>query len=109
MQKLTLSGDERMVVKVYRFKAENFPKANEVLKDDAYARNSYILRDGKAIGEDAKYYYLYVKSSEEFFTKNEKKLNDIPALEKVKKAESIIKKIEEEEDNVAFGVGAIFG
>ena len=98
-----------MVVKVYKFETANFAKANEVLKDDAYARNGYLLRDGNSIGQDEKYYYLYVKGPEEFFAENEKKLEDVPGLEEIKDADDIIKKIEEEQENVASGVGAIFG
>ena len=78
-------------------------------KINEFSRTGYILREGKALGYEIEESYLYIKASEDFFERNEKLLIDAGAeLLEDKKAEDIIKKIEEKESEASSGIGFVF-
>jgi len=75
-----------------------------------FAREGYSLRDGKSMGFKEEGAYLYIKSNEDFFKKNEPKIMK-EGVKKLmgKEFERVRKEMEKEEDDAATGVGAIFG
>lgn len=99
-----------MVVRIYKFEKSGYGKLQAVTKQDHFARNGYIIREGKVLGvSDEDVYYLYVDGPEEFFQAHEKEILDAGGkpvegseYEQVKEA------IEKEENNVATGL-ALFG
>ncbi len=97
-----------MPVKVYKIKSEDSQKANQVTREDAFARNGYILRDSQSLGIDGDEKYLYIEGPENFFEEQEEKLTDFEELEGSDKKE-IQELFEKDEENVASGVGSIFG
>jgi hypothetical protein len=79
---------------------ETFKFEKKVLAPNEFARNGYTLR-----GND-----LLIKAEKAFFDKNEKLLTKEGATHiKGKEAEEVEKKIKDEEDSAACGVGLIFG
>ena len=94
-----------MVVKVYKVSSEAYNKIRIAVGADHFARNGYNLKDGKTLGEEDGY-VLYVEGSDEFFKEHEKEVliegvTDLQGenYDRLKKA------IEEEENNVASGIG----
>lgn len=97
-----------MPVKVYKIKSEDSQKANQVTREDAFARNGYILRDAQSLDIDGDEKYLYIEGPKDFFEEHEDKLSDFEELEGSDKKE-IQELFEKDEENVASGVGSIFG
>ncbi len=99
-----------MVVKIYKFEKSDYAKLQKVTAQDHFARNGYIIREGKILGiTDEDVYYLYVDGPEEFFKNHESEITEAggkpvegPEYEAAKDA------IEKEENNVATGL-ALFG
>ena len=99
-----------MVVRVYRFEKSDYAKLQKVTGQDHFARNGYIIREGKVLGvTDDDVYYLYIDAPDEFFKNHESeiteaggKLTESPEYDAVKDA------IEKEENDVATGL-ALFG
>jgi hypothetical protein len=74
-----------------------------------FARNGYTIRSGDVLGHPGAN-YLHIKAEKTFFDKNEKMISSVGAKVVIgKEADSIKKKIEEEENSAAAGMGAIFG
>jgi hypothetical protein len=76
-----------------------------------WARNGYSLRDAGSMGLSEQCSYLYVKAeTEDFFKKNEKAIM-VEGVKELKgeELEKVRKKVEEEQESAAAGVGAIFG
>jgi len=116
-----------MIVKVYRIEPKAVAAVKKVVEEpeamkevapgkqewfvNEWARNGYSLRDASSMGLSEQCSYLYVKAeTDEFFKKNEKAIL-VDGVKELKgdELEKIRKKVEEEQDNAAAGVGAIFG
>nr|AAZ32125.1 hypothetical protein [uncultured euryarchaeote Alv-FOS5] len=99
-----------MVVRIYKFEKVDYSKLQKTVGQDHFARNGYIVRDGKVLGvsnDDA--YYLYVDAPDEFFKTHESEITEAGGkLVEGPEYESVKSKIEEEENNVATGL-ALFG
>ncbi len=86
-----------------------FKFEKKILAANEFARNGYTLRAGEAVGKPGAS-YLLVKAEKPFFDKNEKLLTKEGAvIIKGKEAEEVEKKIKEEEESAASGIGMIFG
>ncbi|MDD5416388.1 MAG: hypothetical protein PHU12_00245 [Candidatus Aenigmarchaeota archaeon] len=86
-----------------------FKFEKKVLLPNMYARNGYTLKTGDSIGKPGAN-YLLVKAEKEFFDKHEKEITKEGAvLIKGKDAEDVKKKVKEEEEGAASGMGMIFG
>ncbi len=99
-----------MVVKVYKFQKADYSKLQRVTSQDHFARNGYIVREGKALGvTDDEVYYLYVDAPDEFFKNHEEEIKEAGgALVEGPEYEAVKDAIEREENNVATGL-ALFG
>ena len=99
-----------MVYVIFEVKSELIAKINDLLKDDLISRQSILTRDSNSLNIDKDVSYLKIEGSNEGIKKAEelakefefKKLNQ-------KDAEEINKKIEEQENSAADGMGMIFG
>jgi len=94
---------------IFEVKSEDVGKINEITKDDLVSRQSILTRDSSSLNIDKDCSYLKIEGSKEGIKRAEdlakelkfKKLDE-------KKAEKINKKIEEQEDSAASGMGMIF-
>ncbi|MEM2948626.1 MAG: hypothetical protein QXY05_00585 [Candidatus Anstonellales archaeon] len=98
---------------VFEISKERFKDAKKILEENPYAEDSfakagYILKEGKALGEDENY-YVYIDASEDFVEKAKEKLKDVAKPADNKKAERIIKKVEDEQNSAVSGFGSLFG
>ncbi len=77
-----------------------------------FARQEYSIKDGRSLGLEENKYYLYIKATDEFLDKAEKKFkhefNTIKRLDPDSE-NKVIEKINKEESEVNLGVGSIFG
>ena len=95
---------------IFEVKPENIAKINDLLKDDLVSRQSILTRDSSSLNIDKNVSYLKIEGSSEGIKKAEDlaKEYEFKKLNK-KEAEDINKKIEEQEDSAADGMGMIFG
>ena len=95
---------------IFEVKTEDVGKINQMLKDDLVSRQSLLTRDSSSLGIDKDVSYVKVEGSKEGLKKAEEIAKDLKfkKLNK-KKTEEVNKKIEEQEDSAADGMGMIFG
>ena len=94
---------------IFKVTKENTGRINNLLKDDVVSRQSIIIRDANALDVKGDETYLKIEGSTEGLKRAEElakeagftRLND-------KEASEINKKIEEQEDSAATGMGMIF-
>lgn len=84
-------------------------KINKILRDDLISRQSILVRDATALNIEKDVRYVLIegtedalKKAEELFSETGKKIAD-------EDAKTIYNKIKSEEQDVATGVGLIFG
>jgi len=95
---------------IFEVKTEDVGKINQMLKDDLVSRQSLLTRDSSSLGINKDVFYVKVEGNKEGLKKAEKiaKELEFKKLNK-KKSEEVNKKIEEQEDSAADGMGMIFG
>ena len=98
-----------MAYVIFEVKSEDAGKINELIKDDLVSRQSILTRDSSSLDLKGNFLYLKIEGSKEGL-KQAKKLAKELNLKKLneKKAKEIDKKIEEQEDSAASGIGMIF-
>ena len=98
-----------MTYVIFEVKSENVGKINKIVKDDLVSRQSILTRDSSSLGLDGDASYLKIEGSDDGLKRAEElaKEQEFKKLDK-KKAEKINKKIEEQEDSAASGMGMIF-
>jgi len=94
---------------IFEVKSEDAGKINTMTKDDTVSRQSIIIRESSSIDIKGENSYLKIEGSEEG-VKRAKELAKELGLKELdkKKAEEINKKIEQQEDSAATGMGMIF-
>ena len=95
---------------IFEVKSENISKINELLKDDIVSRQSILTRDSSSLNIDKDVSYLKIEGSSEGLKKAEElaKEYEFKKLSN-KEADEVNKKIEEQENSAADGMGMIFG
>lgn len=98
-----------MAYVIFEVKSEDVGKINKMIKDDLVSRQSVLTRDSSSLNIDSDFSYLKIEGSKEGLKRAEElaKEFDFKKLDS-KKAEEINKKIEEQEDSAASGMGMIF-
>lgn len=98
-----------MAYVIFEVKSEDAGKINELIKDDLVSRQSILTRDSSSLDLKGNFLYLKIEGGEEGL-KRAKKLAKELNLKKLdgKKAKEIDKKIKEQEDSAASGIGMIF-
>ena len=94
---------------IFEVKSEDASKINKLIKDDLVSRQSILNRDSSSLNIKGDFSYLKIEGSEEGIKRAEElaKEYNFKKLDS-KKAEDINKKIEEQEDSAASGMGMIF-
>jgi len=98
-----------MVYVIFEVKSEDAGKINTVIKEDIVSRQSILTRDAGSLNIDGNVLFLKIEGSEEGIKKAEElaKEQGFSKLD-AKKAEEVNKKIIEQEDSAASGMGMIF-
>jgi predicted transcriptional regulator len=95
---------------IFEVKTEDVGKINQMLKDDLVSRQSLLTRDSSSLGIDKDVSYVKVEGSKDGLKKAEEIAKDLKFKKLNKKRlEEVNKKIEEQEDSAADGMGMIFG
>jgi hypothetical protein len=99
-----------MAYVIFEVKKEQIAKINDLARDDLVSRQSILTRDATALGIDKDVSYTKIEGSEEGLKRAEELAKE---LELVKldenQAAEVDKKIKEEEESAADGMGMIFG
>ncbi|MEM4389932.1 MAG: hypothetical protein QXG98_04695 [Candidatus Micrarchaeia archaeon] len=105
-----------MEKRVYECPAADFGRLKALLGKDPYApvsfaRQGYILKEGKAVGGEADKCYVQLKGESDFFKWAEDRFRELPSVKRAPKEmeEKINKAIEEEESAAESGFGSLFG
>jgi hypothetical protein len=98
-----------MAYVIFEVKTEDVGKINTLLKDDIVSRQSILTRDANSLGVDKDVSFVKIEGSEEGLKKAEEIAKEL-GFDKLdaKEAEELNKKIEEQEDSAASGMGMIF-
>ena len=99
-----------MTYVIFEVKTEEVGKINQMLKDDLVSRQSILTRDASSLSIDKDVSYVKIEGSKEGLKKAGEIAKDLKfkKLSK-KKSGEVNKKIEEQEDSAADGMGMIFG
>ena len=99
-----------MTYVIFEVKTEEVGKINQMLKDDLVSRQSILTRDASSLSIDKDVSYVKIEGSKEGLKKAGEIAKDLKfkKLNK-KKSGEVNKKIEEQEDSAADGMGMIFG
>ena len=99
-----------MAYVIFEVKSENISKINDLLKDDLVSRQSILTRDSSSLNIDKDVSYLKIEGSSEGLKKAEELAKEFEFKKlSSKDADEINKKIVEQEDSAADGMGMIFG
>ncbi len=99
-----------MTYVIFEVKTKDVGKINQMLKDDLVSRQSILTRDSSSLSIDKDVSYVKIEGSKKGLKKAEEIAKDMKfkKLNK-KKSGEVNKKIEEQEDSAADGMGMIFG
>ena len=98
-----------MTYLIFEVKSDEIGKINKLIKDDLISRQSILTRDSSSLNLKGEFSYLKIEGSEKGLKRAEElaKELELKKLDK-KKAEGINKKMQEQEDSAASGMGMIF-
>jgi hypothetical protein len=99
----------QLVYVIFKVKSDDAAKINKIIKEDIVSRQSIITRDSSSLNLKGDFLFLKIEGSEAGIKKAEEIAGKLE-LEKLKskEAEDINKKIAEQEDSAASGMGMIF-
>ena len=98
-----------MTYVIFEVKPEDAGKINTMIKDDTVSRQSIVIRDSNSIDTKGDNSYLKIEGSETGIKRAKELAKELGLKElNKKKAEEINKKIEQQEDSAATGMGMIF-
>ena len=94
---------------IFEVKSENVGEIDKMIRDDLVSRQSILTRDSSSLDIKENVFYVKIEGSEEGLKKAKELAKELK-FKKLgkKKAEEINKKIEEQEDSAASGMGMIF-
>ena len=98
-----------MTYVIFEVKSENVGEIDKMIRDDLVSRQSILTRDSSSLDIKENVFYVKIEGSKEGLKKAEELAKELK-FKKLgkKKAEGINKKIEEQEDSAASGMGMIF-
>ncbi len=98
-----------MAYSIFEVKSDLAVKINEITKDDLVSRQSILTRDAQALDIDKDVVYLRIEGSEQGLKRAEELAKEF-SFKKLdaKEASAVDKKIQEQEDSAASGMGMIF-
>ena len=98
-----------MAYVIFEVASENTGKITQLTKDDLVSRQSILTRDASALDIDKEVSYVKIEGSDDGIKRAEELAKELD-LKKLpqKDAETVNKKIAEQEDSAASGMGMIF-
>jgi hypothetical protein len=94
---------------IFEVKSEDVGKINKLTKDDIVSRQSILTRDSNSLEIKGDVSFVKIEGSDKGLKQAEKLAKEFGFKKLVqKKAKEIDKKIEEQEDSAASGMGMIF-
>ncbi len=110
------------MIRVYKISAEALKNVKKVLEaqetvdeqgnleKNEFARNGYTLQNARSLDLEGEEYYLYIDAPEDFWERNEKKL-EIEGVTRLEgeEYEKVKNAFEKGKEGVATGIGAMFG
>ena len=98
-----------MTYVIFEVKSEDVGKINTLTKDDLISRQSILTRDASSLDLDGEVSYVKIEGSDNGLKRAKEMAKELKfkKLDK-KKAEKVNKKITEQEDSAASGMGMIF-
>ena len=98
-----------MTYLIFEVKSDEIGKINKLVKDDLISRQSILTRDSSSLNLKGNFSYVKIEGSNEGL-KRAKEIAKELELKKLdgKKAKEIDKKMQEQEDSAASGMGMIF-
>lgn len=98
-----------MTYLIFEVKSDEIGKINKLIKDDLISRQSILTRDSSSLNMKGNFSYVKIEGSADGL-KRAKELAKELELKKLdeKKAKGINKKMEEQEESAASGMGMIF-
>ena len=98
-----------MVYAIFRVPKDKSAAIASVCSDDIVSRQSITPRDGSVLGLDEGCKYVLIEGSEDAVSRARSLFVEAGGSEEKDKAEEAYRKIKEEEDSAALGMGSIFG
>ena len=99
-----------MTYVIFEVKTEEVGKINKLTGDDLVSRQSILTRDSNSLNLKGNFSYVKIEGSAEGIKRAEEIAKEINFKKLAdKKAKEVNKKIEEQEDSAATGMGMIFG
>lgn len=99
-----------MVYAIFEIKREDKNKIDQVIRDDLVSRQSITTREASALDIEKDVIYVKIEGSEKGVKRAEELFKEISAKRlDDKEAEEINRKIEEQDESAALGMGNIFG
>lgn len=92
---------------VYRIKSADRPRLEQAMGDDLLSRQSLTIRDARHFGMSGDGVYLFVEGAEAGIVRADALLLEF--AERAPDSEALHKKLKDEEDDAASGLGSIFG
>ena len=94
---------------IFEVESENLGNINKLIKDDLVSRQSILTRDSSSLDLKGDLSYVKIEGSDNGLKRAEEIAKEL-GMKKLdeKKANEINKKIEEQEDSAASGMGMIF-
>jgi hypothetical protein len=96
-----------MPFQVYRVKSADRAKMDEAMNDDVLSRQSLVIRDARQFGEAGDGLLLFVEGAEAGVARADALL--LAFAERAPNAAELHRKLKDEEDDAASGLGSIFG
>ncbi len=94
---------------IFDVKALNRPRIDEVLKDDLVSRQSIAIREAPVLGFPGLGTLVLVEGAEAALVRAAALFKDIAAKLEGSQAEAVYRAWKSQEDDVASGIGLIFG
>ena len=99
-----------MAYVIFEVKKDQIAKINDLARDDLVSRQSILTRDASALGINKDVSYTKIEGSQEGLKRAEELAKELEfAKLNEKEAAEVDKKIKEEEESAADGMGMIFG
>ena len=97
-----------MAYAIFETSKEKMTVAQLVINDDKVSRQSIVIRDASALGVDKDTQVILVEGAEDAVQRAKELFKEKEILES-EQAELFYKKIKDQEDSAASGMGMIFG
>ena len=94
---------------IFEVKSPDVPKADEVLRDDLVSRQSIAVRDGAALGFPSRARLILIEGADGALARAADLFKGLGAKLEGAEAEAVRKAFKAQDEDVASGIGLLFG